>query len=111
MAVRLPEHVMETLFDAAAIRRPGHWYDGLVWLGGAAAAGLAAVAATVLAVVFAVTLAVVAVLTGAVIALGSLAWRAGRNRRNRRAGDPGVIEARHVGGHSWVACGWDQQGR
>ena len=25
------------------------------------------------------------------------------------AADPNIIEARHVGGHSWVAYGWDDR--
>jgi hypothetical protein len=25
------------------------------------------------------------------------------------AGEPGLIEARHMGGHSWVAYGWNER--
>jgi len=41
----------------------------------------------------------------ALLAVGGLAFRA---RRSLRRAEPGVIDARHVGGHSWVAYGWDQ---
>ncbi|MGZ8407130.1 MAG: hypothetical protein ACXWVJ_03785 [Caulobacteraceae bacterium] len=85
---------------------------GLAWLGGAIAAAVATVVAAVLAVVFTVTLAVIALMSGLVIALGSLAWRAKRMApAPRPAGDGALIEARNVGGHSWVAYGWDRQGR
>jgi len=41
-------------------------------------------------------------------ALAVLAGAAVRARRTVRAPtDPDLIEARHIGGHSWVAYGWD----
>jgi hypothetical protein len=42
------------------------------------------------------------------LVFAGLALRARRTMR-RQAGD--VIEARHLGGGSWVAYGWDQHGR
>jgi hypothetical protein len=43
-----------------------------------------------------------------VAALAVLAAAALRARRTVRAPtDPKLIEARHIGGHSWVAYGWD----
>jgi hypothetical protein len=42
------------------------------------------------------------------VAFAGLALRA---RRSVRSKDPTVLEARNVGGHSWVAYGWDQRGR
>ena len=58
------------------------------------------------AVFVAASLAVI-VLMGAVLAVfAGLAFRA---RRGARTVDPSVIEARHLGGHSWVAYGWDEQ--
>ena len=86
---------------------------GLAWLGGVIATACAAVVAAILAIVFTATVAVLALMSGVVIALGSIAWRAKRSVRpvRRRDDDPTIIEARNVGGHSWVAYGWDQQGR
>jgi hypothetical protein len=55
--------------------------------------------------VFAVTF-VVIFLMGAVLVL--LAGAALRARRTVHApSDPDLIEARNIGGHSWVAYGWD----
>jgi hypothetical protein len=51
---------------------------------------------------------IVGVLGLALLGLGAFAYRA---RRSLRRPEPGVIDARHVGGHSWVAYGWDQRGR
>ena len=63
---------------------------------GAIAAAVIAFALVVLAVMGSAALAVAAVVVGA-------------RRTTRSRGDADVIEARHVGGHSWVATGW--QGR
>ena len=81
---------------------------GLVWIGGALATAAAVGVAAVLAIVFAATVVVVGLLGAALLAVGGIAYRA---RRNLRRSEPGVIDARHVGGHSWVAYGWDQRGR
>lgn len=76
---------------------------------------LAAAAATligaVLAVIFAATVVVIGLMATVVIGLTAMAMRAGRAARARRAtaSDPTLIEARRVGGHSWVAYGWDGQ--
>ena len=74
--------------------------------------GLFATAATVviaavLAVVFAATVAVIAVISSALLGFAGLAMRA---RRTARARTDGVIEARHLGGHHWVAYGWNERG-
>ncbi|HEX8233770.1 MAG TPA: hypothetical protein VF559_10570 [Caulobacteraceae bacterium] len=87
--------------------RPPLGFRGLAWLGGVAATAAAALVAAVIAVVFAATMTVIALMTGALIALGSLAYRARRAVR-RAPADAEVIEARHLGGHSWVAYGWDR---
>lgn len=75
-------------------------------------AGLATVAAVivgaVLAVFAAATVAVLAVMTSALLAFAGLALRARRTVRARRSED-GVIEARHLGGHHWVATGWSER--
>lgn len=89
----------------AGMRRPSG-IDGLAWIGGALATAAAVGVAAVLAIFFAATVVVVGVLGLALLAVGGLAYRA---RRSLRRSDPDVIEARHVGGHSWVAYGWDQR--
>ncbi len=81
---------------------------GLAWIGGAVASVIAAGVAIVLAVFFAATLVVVGLIAAALIVLVAVLLRA---RRAMRPKDPTLIEARHVGGHSWVAYGWDQRGR
>ena len=59
--------------------------------------------AAVLAIVFAATLVAVAVVASGFLALAAFAPRG----RRAKVSDPDLIEARHVGGHSWVAYGWD----
>jgi hypothetical protein len=86
----------------------GGAYRGLAWLGGALATLAAAGIGAVLAIFFAATLAVIAVMGAATLALVALAMRA---RRTAHAKDADVIEAHNVGGHSWVAYGWDANGR
>ena len=78
----------------------------LTWVAGALATVAALGLAAVLAVFFAATIVVVGVLGLALLAVGSFAYRA---RKVLRRPEPGVIEARNVGGHSWVAYGWDQR--
>ena len=89
---------------AAGTRSLGVW--GLAWVGGAVATVAAIALAAVLAVFFAATVVVVGVLGLSLLALGGFAYRARKVLRRR---EPGVIEARNVGGHSWVAYGWDQR--
>ena len=80
---------------------------GLAWIGGAVATAGALGIAAVVAVFFAATVVVVGVLGLALLGLGGFAYRARKGLR--RADHSDVIEARHVGGHSWVAYGWDQR--
>jgi hypothetical protein len=42
------------------------------------------------------------------LGLAGLALRAKRTANARRRAD-GVIEARHLGGHHWVAYGWNDR--
>lgn len=79
----------------------------LAALGGALAAAAAVIVGAVLAVIFAATVAVIAVMSSALLALAGLALRARRTARARR--QDGVIEARHLGGHHWVAYGWNER--
>ncbi len=83
---------------------------GLTWIVGAVAGLAAAAIAAVLAVFFAATMMVVALMASILLALAAAAVRARRVVR-APAADPNVIEARNVGGHSWVAYGWDDRRR
>jgi heme/copper-type cytochrome/quinol oxidase subunit 2 len=98
---------METL-TGGRMSFGGGALKSVAWLGAALASIAAAVVAAVLALIFAATVVVIAVMVSALVAFAGLALRA---RRGARRADPSLIEARHVGGHSWVAYGWDQRGR
>jgi hypothetical protein len=98
---------METLTNGQSHRLDGAW-RGLAWLGGALATAAAVAVAAVLAVVFAASLVVIAVVASVLVAFAGLAFRA---RRGALSADPSVIEARNVGGHSWVAYGWEEAPR
>jgi hypothetical protein len=65
----------------------------------------AVVVGAVLLVVFTATVAVIGVMASALLGFTGLALRA---RRTARARTDGVIEARHLGGHHWVAYGWNE---
>jgi len=80
-------------------------WRGVMWLVGSLIAGVATLVAAVLAVFLAFAVAAVALIGGALLALGGFACRT--RRATRRPGDDGIIDARRVGGHSWVAYGWD----
>jgi hypothetical protein len=99
---------METLTSPHSLRLDGAW-RGLAWLCGALATVAAATVGAALAVVFAVSLLVIGAMGLVVVAFTGLAARARRGARP--AADPSLIEARNVGGHSWVAYGWDDDRR
>jgi len=80
-------------------------FRGLAWIGGAIAWIAAAVIGAVLALFFAATVAVILVMAAVLVALAAAAVRA--RRTVRAPTDPELIEARHIGGHSWVAYSWD----
>jgi cation transporter-like permease len=80
-------------------------FRSIAWLGGAIAWTAAAAIGAVLALFFAATMVAILFMGGVVVALSAAALRA---RRTVRASvDPDLIEARNIGGHSWVAYGWD----
>lgn len=79
----------------------------LAWVGGLVATAAALTIGAVLALFAAATVVVIALMTSALLALSGLALRA--RRTGRAAGDPTLIEARNVGGHSWVAYGWNER--
>lgn len=87
-------------------RKHGSALRSLAMLGGALATTAAVAIGAVLAVFFAATVVVIAVMASALLALAGLALRAKRARARR---DDGVIEARNLGGHHWVAYGWNEQ--
>mgnify|MGYP001431430588 CR=1 FL=1 len=91
-------------------RKHGPALRGLFAIGGALATIAAIAVGAVLAVFFAATVVVIAVMASALLALAGLALRAKRSRVHAR--EDGIIEARHLGGHHWVAYGWNErQGR
>ena len=81
----------------------------LAALAGAIATVVAAVVATVLAVALAASVVVLAVMGGALLLLTTIAMRARRTVKARSSQNPQIIEARNVGGHSWVAYGWERR--
>jgi hypothetical protein len=85
--------------------RHGSALRSLAVLVGLLATIAAVVVGAVLAVVAAATVAVIAVMASALLGFAGLALRA---RRTARARVDGVIEARHLGGHHWVAYGWNE---
>jgi hypothetical protein len=80
----------------------------LAILGGALATAAAVTVGAVLAVFFAATVVVIAVMSSFLLMFAGAALRARRTAR-ARAGANGVIEARNVGGHHWVAYGWNER--
>ncbi|RAK61952.1 hypothetical protein [Phenylobacterium kunshanense] len=79
---------------------------GLAAVGASLATAAAVIVGAVLAVFAAATVAVIAVMGSALLAFAALAMRA---RRKVRARHSDIIEARHVGGHHWVAYGWNER--
>ena len=78
----------------------------------AIAAGLATAAAVVVGAVLALfaaaTVTVIAVMGSILLGFAGLAMRARRTVRARRR-ESDIIEARHLGGHHWVAYGWNER--
>jgi hypothetical protein len=95
--------------------RPNKGFPGgrsLVALAGAVCTVIAAAVGAVFAVALAASVVVIALMGGALLFLASLAMRARRTVRSSTVkADPGpqILEARHVGGHSWVAYGWERR--
>lgn len=77
----------------------------LAWVVGALAWIAAIAFGAVFALVVAATVVVISILGFVVLALTGAGIRA--RRSVRPPADPDVIEARNIGGHSWVAYGWD----
>lgn len=77
-------------------------------LGGVLATAAAVAIGAVLAVFFAATLLVIAAMSSILLYFAGLALRAKRTARARFR-DDNLIEARHLGGHHWVAYGWNER--
>jgi hypothetical protein len=88
--------------------RHGTALRGFAALGGALATAAAVAIGAVLAVFFAATVLVIAMMSSVLLYLASLATRA-RRTASARMRDDGLIEARRVGGHHWVAYGWNER--
>jgi hypothetical protein len=87
---------------------------GIAWrslgsLAGAVATSVAVAVAAVIAVVFAATLVVIGFMATALLGLAAFAFRGRHAPASAASGDAGLIEARHMGGHSWVAYGWNER--
>lgn len=81
----------------------------LAVLAGAVCTVIAVVVAGVLAVALAASVVVITLMGGALLFLASLATRARRTVKAKSNPGPQILEARNVGGHSWVAYGWDRR--
>ena len=89
----------------------GSAFRALGAVAGAVATSIAVAVTAVLAVMFAATLVVFGFMGAALLGLAAFALRA-RGKvaaAKAAAGDPALIEARHLGGHSWVAYGWNER--
>ncbi len=98
----------------SARRRPsGGLASFVVWMVGLIATAVAVTVGAILAVLTAATVAVLAVVGGLVLFFAGFALRARRARQMRqaqKAADEGVIDAQKVG-DTWVAYGWERDGR
>ena len=105
---------MDSTADGPQSPRPQRAIPGsqsLATLIGAVCTVVAAVVATVLAVALAASVVVIALMGGALLFVATMAARARRTAKvaKARREEPQIIEARNVGGHSWVAYGWDRR--
>jgi hypothetical protein len=88
--------------------RHGTAFRSLAAFAGVLATAAAVAIGAVLAVFFAATVLVIAVMSSILLYLASVATRARRSARTAMR-DDGLIEARHQGGHHWVAYGWNER--
>jgi len=80
-------------------------WRGAAWLVGAMAWLAAGLVGAVLALVITATVVVIAAMSSLLLGLAAAAVKTRRAIHTRGSGH--LIEARRVGGHSWVAYGWD----
>jgi len=88
----------------------GSAFRSLAVLGGMLATTAAVAIGAVLALFAAATVVVIALMSSALLGLTGLALRAKRSARARTR-DDGILEARNLGGHHWVAYGWNERAR
>lgn len=86
-------------------------FRSLAAIGGLIAAAAAGIVAIFLALVFAATLVTIGIIGAVLLVLAGLAMRARRWMKAEpvKSTDADIIEAHRVGGHSWVAYGWDNR--
>ena len=104
---------MAQLSFASRRRAGGGLWSSVMWLGGLVATAVAVTIGAVLAVLTAAAVAVLAVVGSVVLFFAGFALRARRTRQTRqaaKAADEGVIDAQKVG-DTWVAYGWEREGR
>lgn len=98
----------------AARRSPAGGLLGWVsWLFGLVATAVAVTVGAVLAILTAAAVALLAVVGGVVLFFAGFALRSRRARQMRKAqreADAGIIDAEKVG-DTWVAYGWEREGR
>jgi small neutral amino acid transporter SnatA (MarC family) len=92
------------------MRSSNPYYRGYAAVIGFVAAVIAGVVGLVVAIALALSVVVIGLFGGILLACASLAMRARRSSKKAKAeGDSQIIEAQRVGGHSWVAYGWDNR--
>ena len=104
---------MAQISFASRRRAGGGLLATFMWLGGLVATAVAVTVGAVLAVLTAAAVAMLAVIGGVVLFFAGFALRARRNRQMRqaqKAADEGIIDAQKVG-DTWVAYGWEREGR
>lgn len=91
--------------------RHGAPFRSVAVLVGALATAAAVAIGAVLALFTAATVVVIAVMASALLGLFGVATRARRTARKtvRARADDTLIEARNLGGHHWVAYGWNER--
>ena len=91
-------------------RKPQGFFAPILWLGGVIATVAALTVGALLAVFTAAAVAVIAVCASILIFFAGLAMRARRRVAVRARRTDDVIEAQKVG-DTWVAYGWERNGR
>lgn len=105
--------VAQITFAARRASGKGGFWAPFIWLAGVVATVVALTVGAVLAVLTAAAVAIIAVIGGLLVFFAGFALRARRSsqmRKAQKAADEGVIDAQKVG-DTWVAYGWEREGR